>query len=195
VATAAPEQTAADRDGTALLVIDIQEFYFAGGSAPLVGPDEASRNAQRLLQEFRAAKRPVIHVQHVSTRPGATFFLPDTAGVQIHDCVAPLAGETVVRKHFPNSFRDTALLEELRSRGITRLVIAGMMTHMCVDTTVRAAFDLGFECRLAHDACATRALSFAGSTVAAADVQKTFIASLNGLFARVQSAAELGAEL
>ncbi len=115
--------------------------------------------------------------------------------MQIHDCVAPLAGETVVRKHFPNSFRDTALLDELRSRGITRLVIAGMMTHMCVDTTVRAAFDLGFECRLAHDACATRALSFAGSTVAAADVQKAFIASLNGLFARVQSAAELGAEL
>jgi nicotinamidase-related amidase len=180
---------------TALLLIDIQNDYFPGGAMELEASREAGERAATLLAAFRGKGLPVIHVQHVSTRPGATFFLPDTAGVQIHDCVAPLAGETVVRKHFPNSFRDTALLDELRSRGITRLVIAGMMTHMCVDTTVRAAFDLGFECRLAHDACATRALSFAGSTVAAADVQKAFIASLNGLFARVQSAAELGAEL
>jgi nicotinamidase-related amidase len=87
------------------------------------------------------------------------------------------------------------LLAYLREKQVSELVICGMMTHMCVDTTVRAAFDLGFECRLAHDACATRALSFAGSTVAAADVQKAFVASLNGLFARVQSVAELCADL
>ena len=180
---------------TALLLIDIQNDYFPGGAMELVGSREAGEQAATLLAAFRGKGLPVLHVQHVSTRPGATFFLPDTPGVQIHDFVAPLAGETVVRKHFPNSFRDTVLLDELRRRGITRLVIAGMMTHMCVDTTVRAAFDLGFECRLAHDACATRALSFDGSTVAAADVQRAFIASLNGLFARVQSAAELCADV
>jgi nicotinamidase-related amidase len=103
----------------------------------------------------------------------------------------PLEGETVISKNFPNSFRDTPLLEYLRERQITRLVIAGMMTQMCIDTTVRAAADLGFECLLAHDACATRALSFGGVTVPAESVQAAFLAALNGLFARVLPVADL----
>jgi len=180
---------------TALLLIDIQNDYFPGGAMELSGGVEAGRQAAALLAAFRGKGLPVIHVQHVSTRPGATFFLPDTPGVEIHDGVAPLAGETVVRKHFPNSFRETVLLDQLRGGGISSLVIAGMMTHMCVDTTVRAAFDLGFASQLAHDGCATRSLAFGGATVAAPDVQNAFLASLNGLFAKVRSAAEICAEL
>lgn len=176
---------------TALLLIDIQNDYFPGGAMELVGSVEAGQCAALLLAAFRAKGLPVIHVQHVSTRPGATFFRPDTPGVDIHECVAPAVGETIVRKHFPNSFRETTLLEHLRSQEIKRLAIGGMMTHMCVDTTTRAAADLGFECLLAHDACATRALSFGSSTVAADDVQTAFMASLNGLFAKVQSAGDL----
>ena len=179
----------------ALLLIDIQNDYFPGGAMELAGSEAAGGRAAELLAAFRGRGLPVVHVQHLSTRPGATFFLPDTRGVEIHDCVAPLAGETIVRKHFPNSFRDTALLDHLRGGNITDLVIAGMMTHMCVDTTVRAAFDLGFGCRLAHDACATRALSFGGATVAAADVQAAFMASLGGLFAKVQSAGQIAGDL
>ena len=179
----------------ALLLIDIQNDYFPGGAMELVGSREAGQRAAMLLTAFRSKGLPVIHVQHISTRPGATFFLPDTKGVEIHECVAPQQGETVIRKHFPNSFRETPLLEHLRERKITTLAIGGMMTHMCVDTTTRAAFDLGFSCLLAHDACATRPLAFGGSTVAAADVQTAFIASLNGLFARVHSAGELCAGL
>ena len=151
---------------TALLLIDIQNDYFPGGAMELAGSGEAGERAAALLAAFRGKGLPVIHVQHVSTRPGATFFLPDTRGVEIRDCVAPRPDETVVRKHFPNSFRDTPLLDHLRSRGITGLAIGGMMTHMCVDTTVRAAFDLGFAIQLAHDACATKALAFGGRTVA-----------------------------
>ena len=180
---------------TALLLIDIQNDYFPGGAMELAGSVEAGQRAAALLAAFRGRGLPVIHVQHVSTRPGATFFLPDTRGVEIHASVAPLAGETVVRKHFPNSFRETELLDQLRRRGVGELVVAGMMTHMCVDTTVRAAFDLGFGNQLAHDACATRALAFGGATVAAADVHNAFLASLNGLFARVRSAAEICAGL
>jgi len=175
----------------ALLLIDIQNDYFPGGAMELVGSVEAGQRAAMLLAAFRRKGLPVIHVQHISTRPGATFFLPDTQGAEIHECVAPQEGETIVRKHFPNSFRETPLLEHLRSRNITGLVIAGMMTHMCVDTTTRAAADLGFACQLAHDACATRALSFDGATVSAADVQTAFVASLNGFFAKVQSAGDL----
>ena len=176
---------------TALLLIDIQNDYFPGGAMELAGSVQAGERAGALLAAFRARGLPVIHVQHVSTRAGATFFLPDTPGVEINACVAPRPGETVVRKHFPNGFRDTPLLEHLRRGDVTALVVAGMMTHMCVDTTVRAAFDLGLVVRLAHDACATRALAFGGSTVAAADVQSAFIAALNGLFAQAQSAAEI----
>ena len=109
--------------------------------------------------------------------------------------MAPHAGETVLQKNFPNSFRETPLLEHLRRHEVTRLVIAGMMTQMCIDTTVRAAADLGFDCTLAHDACATRDLSFGGVTVPAASVQAAFLAALNGLFAKVRPVAEICAEL
>jgi nicotinamidase-related amidase len=109
--------------------------------------------------------------------------------------VAPHAGETVLQKNFPNSFRETPLLEHLRRHEVTRLVIAGMMTQMCIDTSTRAAADLGFQCLLAHDACATKALSFGGSTVSAENVQTAFLAALNGLFARVLSVEEICAEL
>ena len=176
---------------TALLIIDIQNDYFPGGAMELAGSVEAGAKAGKLIEAFRGKGLPVIHVQHFSLRPGASFFIPDTKGVEIHPSVSPEAGETVIRKNFPNSFRETPLLQHLRDNDITRLVIAGMMTQMCIDTTVRAAADLGFACSLAHDACATRELSFSGVTVPAASVQAAFLAALNGLFAKVQSVEEL----
>jgi nicotinamidase-related amidase len=145
-----------------LLIIDIQNDYFPGGAMELVGSWEAGCRAGELLTAFRDRLLPVVHVQHFSTRPGASFFLHGTHGVEIHPCVTPTAGEPVFPKHYPNSFRDTGLLAWLKEQGIDSLVIAGMMTHMCVDTSVRAAFDLGFACTLAHDACATRASPSAG---------------------------------
>ncbi len=161
----------------------------------LVGSPEAGTKAGELLRAFRRATLPVIHIQHISTRPGATFFLPDTPGAQIHQCVSPADAEAVFQKKHPNSFRETSLLAHLRQHRIDRLVIAGMMTHMCVDTTVRAAADLGFQCVLAHDACATKTLSFGGRTVSAENVQSAFLASLNGLFATVQSVEEICSHL
>jgi len=178
----------------ALIIIDIQNDYFPGGKMELEGSPEASLQAAKLLEVFRARTLPLVHVQHVSNRPGAGFFLPDTEGVNIHASVAPRPGETVVQKNFPNSFRGTPLLEHLRGLGVDHLVIAGMMTHMCVDATTRAAFDLGFSCSLAHDACATRAIAFGEQRVPAAQVHTAFLAALNGLYAKVQSAAAIAAE-
>ena len=179
----------------ALLLIDIQNDYFPGGAMELVGSPEAGAKAGRLLLAFREQLLPIIHMQHISTRPGAAFFLPHTRGVEIHSSVAPGQDEIKIQKKFPNSFRETPLLDHLRERQIARLVIGGMMTHMCIDSTVRAAADLGFECFLAGDACATKALSFGGVTIPAESVQAAFLASLNGLFAKVQSVAELCAGL
>jgi nicotinamidase-related amidase len=168
-----------------LLLVDIQNDYFPGGKMELVGIGEASANARALLDAFRQAKLPVIHVQHISAYPGATFFVPETKGVLINAVVAPQAGERVVTKSFPNSFRDTCLLDTLKEQGTDSLVICGAMSHMCIDATTRAAFDLGFGCTVAEDACATRDLVFKGRIVKAGDVHASFMAALSFPYARV----------
>ncbi len=175
---------------TALILIDIQNDYFEGGANPLVGSLEASLNAKALLEDFRARSLPIVHVRHLSTRPGSTFFIPGTRGAEIHENVAPVAGEKVIEKNFPNSFRDTDLLDHLRSEGVTDLVVCGMMTHMCVDATVRAAKDFGFTCTLAGDACATKDLEIGGQTVAAAEVQRAFLSALSYFYATVSDTEE-----
>jgi nicotinamidase-related amidase len=174
----------------ALLLVDIQNDYFPGGAMELVGSDAAAANAGKIQAKFRASGRPVFNVQHIAKSPTATFFLPGTQGVEIHPSVAPVAGEPVVVKHFPNSFRETGLLESLRAAEVNDLVVVGMMTHMCIDTTVRAANDLGFKVTLVADACATRGLEFQGVTVAAADVQTSYLAAIDGSFATVVSTEE-----
>ena len=175
----------------ALVIVDIQNDYFPGGRMPLVDAESAAARAAELLAAIRARDEAIFHVQHVSTRAGATFFLPDTDGVAIHAAVAPRAGETVVVKHTPNSFRETTLGAQLQAAGVGQLVFAGMMTHMCIDTSVRAAADAGYQCSLAGDACATRDLAWQGAAVPAAQVQRAFLAALNGAFARVAATAEL----
>lgn len=179
----------------ALLLIDLQNDYFPKGNMVLEGSVEASLCAQKLLQYFRERSMPVVHIQHVSLQEGATFFLPGTDGVRIHAHVTPLATETVIEKNFPNSFRNTNLLDHLRALGVTHLVIAGMMTHMCVDATVRAAFDFGFDCTVASDACATRALTFGGTLVPADHVHMAFLAALGAVYAKVITTEELLSQL
>jgi len=172
---------------TALLLIDIQMDYFAGGRMELVGSVEAAAAATRLLAAFRRASWPVYHVQHISAQPTAPFFLPGTAGIEIHPSVAPLPGEPVVIKHYPNSFRDTVLLEKFRGAGVDGILACGMMTSMCVDATVRAGFDLGFACAVAQDACATRDLIFGGETIHARQVQGAFLAALGAVYATIRT--------
>jgi nicotinamidase-related amidase len=175
----------------ALLIIDIQNDYFPGGKAELAGSLEAAKNAATVLRRFRERDLPVIHVQHINIRAGAAFFLPDTDGAQIHSSVRPLDGERLVVKHTPNSFFKTDLLDIIKDLGTTETVVCGMMTHMCVDTTVRAAKDYGLTVTLPHDACATKDLVFRNRTVSAAWVQAAFMAALSGIFADVIATEEL----
>lgn len=175
---------------TALLLIDIQNDYFPGGKMEVPGSVDAGLRAREVLDFFRKKMMPVIHVRHLSVRPGATFFLPGTPGAEIHENVRPLPTEALIEKNYPNCFRGTPLLEILKKDGITNLVFAGMMTQMCVDATVRAAFDHGFGCTVLHDACAAGQLRFAGQTVAASQVHSAFLAALDGLYANVVSTLE-----
>ena len=171
----------------ALVIIDIQNDYFENGTMPLVESKEASLCARQILDKFRVDSLPIVHIQHIATRPAATFFQTQTKGSEIHENVKPKGNEKVIIKHYPNSFRETELLEYLKSKNITDLVICGMMTHMCVDATVRAAKDDGFNCVVIADSCATRNLQINGEEVKAAEVQKSFLAAFNGFYATVKT--------
>jgi nicotinamidase-related amidase len=163
---------------TALLVIDIQKDYFPGGKYPLVEPLAAAQNAYMLLQCFREHNGHHVHIQHISLEPDATFFIKGDSGSDIHDSAAHFEGEPIVYKHEPNSFLNTNLLDILKSWAIERVVITGMMTHMCVDATARAASDFGFQVIVAEDACASRDLKYGDTTIPADHVHKAFLAAL-----------------
>jgi nicotinamidase-related amidase len=180
---------------TALLVIDIQQFYFEGGLVPLTGSVEAAAQARKVLAAFRARALPVIHVRHVPNSVAIIDGEPADPQYRIRPEVQPAAGEKIVSKRFANSFRETDLLESLRQNGITRVVIIGMQTHMCVEAASRAATDLGFDVVVVHDACATRPLQFGGRTVPADMVHAGALAAINGTYGRVIGVTELLKEL
>ena len=159
---------------TALLVIDIQNFYFPGGRMALVEPGAAALKAQALLDKFRETGRPVVHVRH-NFEPGG----------EIHALVKPQDWEKVISKDQANAYKNTDLLAHLKQLKINTVVICGMQTHMCVEAAVRASRDLDFQVIIVHDACATRALAFAGREVSAADVHASTLSALSGSYAEI----------
>jgi nicotinamidase-related amidase len=175
---------------TGLLLVDIQNDYFPGGRMPLAGMPAAGSKAGELLAFFREKGWPTFHIQHISVRKGASFFLPHTEGVELHQSIKPLADERVIQKNYPNGFRQTSLLQDLEEQNVKQLIICGAMSHMCIDATTRAAFDHCFECTVVEDACATRGLEFGGKTIAAEDVHGSFMAALGSAYAKVMSLEE-----
>ncbi|MGC5704082.1 cysteine hydrolase [Pseudomonas sp. NFXW11] len=174
----------------ALIVIDIQNDYFANGKWPLVGVEAAADNAARLIQAFRQQGRPVVHVRHEFTSDSAPFFTPGSEGAQLHAKVLNRAEEPVVLKHFVNSFRDTNLQSILEELQVDELVLVGNMSHMCVEGTARAAADLGYGVQVINDACATLDLEFKGQRVPAAQVHNAVMAALAFAYAQVLSTEE-----
>jgi nicotinamidase-related amidase len=175
---------------TALLIVDIQNDYFPGGKHPLVDPLEAAKKAYMILQCFREHGGQHVHIQHISKKPDATFFIPGDRGTDIHDAVAHFEGEPIVYKHQPNAFLHTELLDLLKRWEIERVIVTGMMTHMCVDATARAACELGFQVIIAEDACATRDLKYGDTTIPAELVHKAFLAALR-TYGRVMKSEEI----
>ncbi len=164
---------------TALLLIDIQDFYFPGGRSPLENPEQASLNAQKILEKFREKGMLVVHIRHNAK-----------SGAEIHKHVTPIKEERVISKDHVNGFKDTDLLKYLRTNNVKQLVICGMMTHMCVEAAIRAAHDFGFDCILVGDACATRDLNFKNKIIKAADVHLSTLSSLDGYYAKVMNTEE-----
>lgn len=155
---------------SALLIIDIQEFYFPGQDRKgLVNAEEASLIAQKVLETFRINKQLVVHIKHKSDY-----------GFEIHPNVMPLNNEKVITKEEVSCFSGTDLLQYLKTKNINRLFIIGMQTHMCLEAAVRAAHDLGFDCIVIEDACATRDLNYNSTIIKAKDVHMSTLATLQG---------------
>jgi nicotinamidase-related amidase len=169
---------------SALLLIDIQDFYFPGGKVQLENPEMAGMNAGLILDHFRKSELPVYHIRH-NFEPGGN----------IHHYVKPEAGEPILSKDQVNVFVDTKLLEMLQADSIEQLVICGMQTHMCVEAAVRAGHDLGFTCLLVTDACATRALQYEEHIIPAKNVHYSTIKTLQGSYARVLTTEDLIKEI
>lgn len=170
----------------ALVIIDIQNDYFEGGNMPLSHPEATLKQALKLEQQFHKDQQPIFYIQHINLNPKAGFFIADTEGVKLRQELNPVANDVIIEKHYPNSFLDTNLKKELDARGVEQLVICGMMTHMCIDSTTRAAAELGYNPILIEDATATRDLEYNNQTVDAKQVQLSFISALQA-FAQVES--------
>lgn len=177
VLVAAFQYTAAQKE-YALLVIDVQNFYFPGGRSELVEPEKAAEKAAVAISEARETGNPVIFIQHKSA-----------AGMEINKTVEPLSGEKIFVKEEVNSFLGTGLKDHIDGLSIDTLVICGMQTQMCVEAAVRAAHDFGYTVILLHDACATRNLKFGDREVSAADVHASTLATLKS-YSAVLSVAE-----
>ena len=168
---------------SALVIVDAQNTY-RGGVMQLEGVEPALDECARLLARARALKIPVVHIQHDSG-PGSPFD-PNAECGAIADKVAPVAGEAVVVKRYPNSFVGTELEAHLKAAGVKNLVVVGFMTHMCINSTARGAFNLGYAVTVPAAATATRALPAPdGSVVEAAALQLAALTALADLFAVV----------
>lgn len=174
----------------ALIVIDMQNDYFCSGKMELIGINDVLEKTNRLIAFARKEKYQIYFIQHFATKENASFFIPNTNGVKLNKNL-DMQNDTIIVKNYPNSFRNTNLKEELDKKGINDLIMCGAMTHMCIDTTVRAGFDLGYNIILASDVCATRDLSFKDKVIKAKDVQSAFLGSLDGIFCTVKKVSEI----
>ena len=165
----------ADTPDIALLIIDIQNDYFEGGSHTLYNPLEALKNAEEILRRFRRNNAfTVIHIQH-NSGAGSGFMEEGTWGAQIHDTLTPLENEVVITKRQVSSFADTNLEEVLRARNIKRIVVVGMQTNVCVEATVKDSKALGFRVIVLDDTCAALSL----------DIHNEAIERLRGEYASI----------
>lgn len=178
-------QNTTEKMKTALIIIDIQQFYFPGENAGLYKVEETSLVAKDVLKLFRDNKQLVVHVRHKVDK-----------NFEIHEHVKPLASEKIITKSEINAFNSTDLLGYLQENKITRLVLIGMQTNMCLEGATRAAYDFGFECLVIHDACTTKDYVFNGQTTKATDVHNTALATLaSGGYAKVISFTDFSASI
>lgn len=174
---------------SALIIVDAQNTYMEG-LMKLDGMDSAIDECAKLLNRFRKAERPIFHIQH-DAGTGTPYDVNDHIG-HIIDIVSPLDGESVITKNYPDSFVQTELDELLKQAGISNLILAGFMSHMCVNSTARGAFSLGYNPTVVASATATRALpsKVTGKILSSEQVQEVALAALSDLPSAVVASVE-----
>jgi nicotinamidase-related amidase len=177
----------------AVIIVDLQKDYLASGNFALTDIDTAAANAARVVEAARGKGDRIVHVHHVARDARSPLFAPDTDGILPIPAVEPQADDTVVIKHYPNAFRETALQQALQDGGIEEVVVVGAMSDVCIDATARAAADLGYGLTVVHDACATRDKAFGDSVVPAAHVHATIMSALEFGYGTVTTTADFTA--
>lgn len=167
----------------ALVLIDIQNIYFTPGNYLLLKPEIAADNTSKVLHYFRHHNLPIFHVKHLFEPKD--YIMSKDYLTDFYKSVVPIDNEIVIEKEYPNAFLKTILKKELDRLEIDTLIIAGMMSHMCIDTTVRAAKDYNYQVTVLDNACTTYDLSYNGEKIPADIVHKIFMSALNGAFAKV----------
>jgi len=162
-----------------LVMIDCQNTY-TRGVMELDGVQDALDEAANLLERARSAGIPIVHIEH-DDGEGSLYDIRAEIG-QIVDRVAPRGDETVIVKNFPNSFVQTDLDDRLKAAGASNLLLAGFMTHMCVNSTARGAFNLGYAPTVVASATATRPLPGPTGVVPAEALQAASLAAISDLF-------------
>ena len=175
---------------TALILIDVQQAFNDPAWGQRNNP-QAEAHIALLLARWRAAGRPLFHIQHKSRSPNG-FFHADKPGHAFKPEAMPLPGEPVIVKNVNSAFIGTDLEERLRQQGIDTVVIAGITTDHCVSTTTRMAGNFGFTTYIVADACATfERTGIDGEHFTAEQMHATALASLHGEFATAVNTAEL----
>lgn len=175
----------------AIVFIDFQNEYVNGAMPLGDAGTKAIANARLLLDKARQEDIPVFHIAHHGEENGAVFD-PLSTNVEIVDELKPLDSEKLITKKHPNAFYNTPLQTLIESTGKEQILFVGFMSHMCVSSSVRAAFDLGFQNFVGHDACATRALpNQKGESISAEVMHDTAMAAIHDRFTALMSTAEL----
>jgi nicotinamidase-related amidase len=189
----APQAKAIDPASTALIVIDFQMEYFAGGKLPIPDGHAALARAMELVALADEHQMPVFHVQHLGAAGGA-LFAKDGEQVAFHPDLQPAPHHAVAQKTTASSFASTDLHQRLQAKGIRTLIICGLMTHMCVSTATRDARPLGYLVLVAGDACATRVISaWDGGMLRHQDLHRAALTALADGFAEVLPSARIAA--
>ncbi len=174
----------------ALVLVDIQQ----GLDDPWYGVrnnPHAEENAGRLLAHWRQQGFPIVHIQHRTTNPDSPLW-PGKPGTAPKPEVTPRADEPVMTKSVNSGFIGTDLEQWLHDIGATQVVICGLTTNHCVETTTRMSGNLGFDTFLAHDACAAHNLLGPDGTDYSADqVHAMSIANIASEFATVLTTDEV----
>jgi nicotinamidase-related amidase len=135
-----------------LLIIDVQAGVF-NETDPVFQGEILLTKIQNLIVKARSKGAPIFYIQH-NARRGKPLE-PGKPGWSIHPSIAPRSEDTIIEKKTPDSFFETTLQQELDKKGIQKLIITGIQSELCVDTTCRRAFSLGYQVILVKDAHST----------------------------------------